>query len=278
MKKEGRIYSGHSYGETGPIAEDYLVQPETRETPGNGRGEILARLEKLSAEIGEAVRDLTTSTAHRVLQSVVLEQAAPRVFRIVRRHPVTTALATLGAGYLIARKLNALPSGERMREIGERARDRTSDLANRLGSTIADKSHRMRERAHTTRERTADLAWRARHTASEKLAHAGEIARDKGHEARERASTTYRENPVVAGLLFFGLGAGLAILLPRSRREDKIIGPARDALLDKTKDAGHIAAEKMRASTREAIRDVEKDLHKGLSETTEDLSKRITPH
>ena len=112
--------------------------------------------------------------------------------------------------------------------VWSRVRDRASDAR----STVSEGAHIARdytsEKLQSARERTTDYAGRARARAS---------------DVSQRAVQGYDENPLTGALLGVAAGALLGLLLPRTRREDELLGETRDRLADAAKAAARAAAE-----------------------------------
>jgi ElaB/YqjD/DUF883 family membrane-anchored ribosome-binding protein len=112
---------------------------------------------------------------------------------------------------------------ERVAEIGEHARDRMQSVRQRAG--------RMRE-------------------------HAGE----RLHHAREGAETFMNDNPIAAGAVALAIGAGVALLLPTTERENRVLGAQRDKLLARGREAVSDLGEVAEHTAKEAARIAKEDL------------------
>jgi hypothetical protein len=96
-----------------------------------------------------------------------------------------------------------------------------------------------------TKERAAEVADRAKHGLDEGVRRARERARDFGHRANELghhardrfvrvehdALDFANENPLAVGAAALAVGVGVGLLLPPTRREDEVLGEARDRLV-----------------------------------------------
>ena len=76
-------------------------------------------------------------------------------------------------------------------------------------------------------------------------------ARDAMYMARQKAlsvaAAQVRTNPVLTGALLAAAGAALAVLLPQTRAEHRVIGPVRDRIVDAAK--GLLMDERLRVAT-----------------------------
>jgi ElaB/YqjD/DUF883 family membrane-anchored ribosome-binding protein len=103
----------------------------------------------------------------------------------------------------------------------------------------------FRRTMEETKERAAEVADRAKHglddgvgRARERARELGHRANELGHHARERflrvehdALDFANENPLAVGAAALAVGVGVGLLLPPTRREDEVLGQARDRLV-----------------------------------------------
>jgi len=105
--------------------------------------------------------------------------------------------------------------------------------------------------AHDARERAADLAGEAR----DRAARAARGAREQADRIESAFERTYRDDPLVVGLAAAAAGAAVGAALPRTRREDELLGAARDRIMARATDlfdnslerAEHAVADKLAA-------------------------------
>lgn len=109
---------------------------------------------------------------------------------------------------------------------------------------------RVRERAGSARSSVADRASTARDFTSEKWQSARDRtsdyasrARMRASDARQRAAQGYDEHPLTGALVGLAAGALFGLLLPRTQRENELLGETRDRLADAAKSAARAAAD-----------------------------------
>ncbi|WP_342153113.1 hypothetical protein [Methylorubrum sp. SB2] len=130
------------------------------------------------------------------------------------------------------------------REAAEQAsnlRDRAADKASELRDQAADKASELRDRASETlrsaRARAEDTYEDARAWAEDRYdsqrRRAADLA-DRGAERLHRGRTATEdfiaENPLLVGVVGLAAGLLLGALLPRTRQEDRALGPYADDL------------------------------------------------
>lgn len=132
------------------------------------------------------------------------------------------------------------------REAAEQAsnlRDRAADKASELRDQAADKASELRDRASETlrsaRARAEDTYDDARAWAEDRYdtqrQRAADLA-DRGaqrlHRGRTATEDFISENPLLVGVVGLAAGLLLGALLPRTRQEDRALGPYADDLRD----------------------------------------------
>lgn len=174
--------------------------------------------------------------------------------QLVREHPVAVSLIGLSVGLLLLNR-NRIAGrdsysfdayedvyGGDMNDGYDATADDTSDRpgmwsrvrdrASSARSSVSDRAHSARdytsEKWQSARERTSDYAGRARMRAS---------------DARQRAAQGYDEHPLTGALVGLAAGALLGLLLPRTQRENEMLGETRDRLADAAKSAARAAAD-----------------------------------
>jgi uncharacterized protein DUF3618 len=214
--------------------------------PAEEPQEPKAQVDELRGEIFKT-RAQVEETAQKIRERLSPEQIKQQALEALRAaavHPVTTALAGLGMGWLLSSSFRAPPPGagpaagqpstlravcchpvtgmlagmsigwqaaqweQRLRSAGARA----TELAH-------DTKARAAELAHDTKARAAELAQDARQRAEAVVHEAIESARRTGSSVQQLA----HEHPLLAGLAAAGAGALVGASLPRNTSEHHLV-------------------------------------------------------
>jgi hypothetical protein len=178
----------------------------------------------------------------------------------VRQNPIPAALVGVGLVWLL---MNRSSSARRRSENGHDNGSNGEHGPRRLLHAASDKIHDATLSAgqamEHAAEKTSDLAHRAKDATGRGIQRAGEgianIARQVPAQARraERAAVdVYQEHPLAVGAAVLGVGAIIALSLPRTAREDELFGGARDRLVDRAKDLAHDASGAVRKLSEDA--------------------------
>lgn len=196
---------------------------------------------------------------------------------VLRDHPVPTALAAIGIGYLVMQR----DSGGRGRNTWRSDRD----MSHRAGSGLWDQELRGREGSrgygaagHDTvsdarqvvgdmgekvgewGEQLSDGVRRAGAQARESASEITDSVQERWQTMRRRTSSEFEdwmdENPLAVGAAALAVGLAIGFSTPRTQFEDEYIGPTRDALVERTSEVAEDAANQV----KERVKTVASDL------------------
>ncbi len=146
---------------------------------------------------------------------------------------------------------------ERLSDMTEHAKDRAEHLVDRtrakahhLRDQAGDAMDRTRAGAHSLGDRISDRASDARHQAQAGAA-----------KAREGFMDALEEHPLALGAAAIGAGLLIGLLTPPTRREDRLMGEARDRVVDDVKDTGRDIAGRGEAVAEAAIEAAQQEAH-----------------
>jgi ElaB/YqjD/DUF883 family membrane-anchored ribosome-binding protein len=221
-----------------------------REASGsNSPAEIEREIEQTRARMSENIDTISEklrpgNLAQSAVESVG-EQArhtGSRVANVIRQNPIPVAAIGLGVTWLVAQQRSKRGArygyrGPERRTSGYRERRR--GLGTRSGAEVG---------AERAQERISELGGEAK----ERMQQLGSGAREQTRRVGARLERMIDQNPLVvaAGAVVVGLAAGL--LLPGTRREDELMGSARDQLMERAGDT----VERVKEAAGEAAREV----------------------
>jgi hypothetical protein len=87
-------------------------------------------------------------------------------------------------------------------------------------------------------------------SAKERASQIGSSARQQLDRARGGWDSMLNEHPLALGAIGLAIGAVVAAMAPRTEKEDRLMGQARDGMLDKAKQAGTEKLEQMKEGQR----------------------------
>lgn len=201
-----------------------------------------------------------------------------RLWRIANEHPLPSAIISLGLGWMLYETVSGDDEQERIVRTPrsrytapdvyvpegnepttfDAARERVGAAARRAGETAGAAVEQAGEMAGQARAMASDAADRARdmasdvassveHRASELGRQASEVGaqtRESVRRARAGLWETFEQDPLIVGAATLAAGVLVGLLLPSTRREDELMGEARDSLIDRVKGVGADVIEK----------------------------------
>jgi ElaB/YqjD/DUF883 family membrane-anchored ribosome-binding protein len=201
---------------------------------------VKARAREALQDAREAAMEKVQEVAHQVKDTA--RDAGTGVAEAVRRNPVPAAMIGVGVAWLVASGRDE----SRRRRYDRRRLNRT---AYRSGEGAENEPEAPGGAVDGVKERAQELAAEAGDKARQLKEDAAGTVRRAGEEARG----FFEENPLVAGLAVAALGAALGSLLPRTRREERLLGKVGQDAIEKVKTGARDLTDKARQTTQEAL-------------------------
>ena len=121
----------------------------------------------------------------------------------------------------------------------QRVGESVSETAQRTGEAVRETAYRVGEnvgqRAEMVQERAADLSHQARSEAERLAAEARWRAQAGVQQTRQTFWETMEQNPLTLGAIVLVAGAAVGASIPSTEYENRLMGEARDKLMDEAK-------------------------------------------
>jgi hypothetical protein len=187
------------------------------------------------------------------------------------------------AGFDMAARRARRAAAARVDQAREEITDGAAQVGGRVNRYVRDARHRLDDIAEDTRDFADDARDRLSHFASdtvERASHIGDYAKSGAERLQHEVVRAADERPVLLGAIGLGIGAAIALCLPGTRIESRLVGARRDELLDELREAGrervHGVTEAMRhaGDAAQARAEDEGLSRRGVSETL-DKAQRV---
>jgi gas vesicle protein len=151
--------------------------------------------------------------------------------------------AVSGAAHQVGDKVKDVSHqvGDKVKDVSHQVGDRARDVAHRAQSVAGDVADRAKDAAYQAKSSASDLALRAR----ERTTDLADRARYGVRQGQYRVQSAYETNPLALGAFALLAGVAVGLALPRTQREDRLLGEARDKLLQRAQEAAHETMEKV---------------------------------
>jgi hypothetical protein len=171
----------------------------------------------------------------------------------VKTNPVPVTLVGIGLAWLMAvgnrpQDRSSYQSSGSGSGLGDRLQSGKDSLAGSMQSTKDSLSGKMQstkdsltgsmQSAKDSLTGTMESAKGSLQSAKERASQLGDTARRQVERARGGYDTMLNEHPLALGAVGLAIGAVAAAMMPRTRKEDQMMGEARDNLVEQAKQAG----------------------------------------
>ncbi len=227
-----------------------LVAIEARVNPTTVKQTVTEGFEAAKQAVQQQLHEATVgkveNMAHKAERAI--DDVRGSVVDTIRENPVPAILTGVGLAWLFMNRRSRSTSrqlpqmrgyvlqGGGYEEVGQAA----GQIAEKVQTTAQDVSQRVQEKAHEVSER-------AKETSGRVAERAGEVAAQTRVQARRlenRIEQSFFENPIGFAALSIAAGAALGLALPRTRREDELMGGSRERLLEKAQSSVQGAVQK----------------------------------
>ena len=134
--------------------------------------------------------------------------------------------------------------GQTVGRAGEKVGDVAGQVTQKAGDVVGQVGERAGDVVGGVQERAGDLAWQAQHQAQ---------------RAQGQLERMLRENPLAVGAAAVVLGAAVGLAVPETEQEHKVMGEARDNLMDRAKEVAGDAMDKVKRVTDEVQETVKEE-------------------
>ena len=172
---------------------------------------------------------------------------------------------------------------EKVGEMASQTREQVGELGSQAREKVGQISQQVQDQASQAMDQVGQLSSQAREKAEYLSSQAREKAEFLGSQAREQAQwaksqfwQTMEENPLMVGAAALALGVVVGLSIPETPYENRLMGEARDNLMDKAQEATQDTMQKVQRVAEEAQRVVKEEAQNQelISKSEPDLFER----
>lgn len=201
--------------------------------------------EHIKEQVVDSVREATIGRAENMVSSAseTVRGTGTSIVDRITDNPIPAAMVGIGIGWML------LNNSNRAAVAKYQAQSRAKDISRDVSDNVQFKAMQVQEKAGELAEHAQDQA-----------GHLAERAHDQVEHVASQSHQLMESSPLIAGALAIALGAAAGFLVPETSRENELMGPTRDRLLDQAKEmAGEtmgkvqqVASEATQAATEAA--------------------------
>lgn len=222
----------------------------------------------LTDKLGSAANRMQESGGEAASNAVDMVREAPSsVGEIISQNPIPAALVGLGLGWIFMNRGSSRQNGHTLydREYNpylQKSRSYTDEAQGRADA-LRERTGQMAEQAKDATQDALDQAQTtAGNVAEEMQQRAGEVARQTRYQAErveDRFGELLRSNPLAVGAAAVVVGALVGSMLPETERENELLGPTSDNLMNKARSTAEETLDKVQRVAGEAQNTVERE-------------------
>ncbi len=275
------------YGYTPPVADSSAdttyeattnqIEAEIEQTRAEMSETINAIQERLSPQhlaeqAKDAVYDATIGTAKGV---------GSNMLETIKQNPLPAAIAALSIGWLFRKSssMNNQNSNQSRRyatqpyqpyqqyqpyeQYGYDTRyrsaaydDRSAGITDRVGDVAENVKDRVGDVAENVKDQAQHMASNVRHQAE----HYGDQAMEQVDEARDWLQHTMNTNPMALGAVAVAVGTAVGLALPGTPVENRVMGEARESLVEKVQETASQTIDKVQNVAKEVASTAEDEV------------------
>lgn len=253
---------------------------ETRARMSNNIDELGDRLspDNLKHEAKSAIRHAAQGAVSNVGEQA--RRTGSRLVDVIRENPLPVIAFGAGVTWLLTQRSNSDISGDQMARYAYTGPDRRqgwekgSGIKGRVGEAVSGVKESVSEIASGIKGRAGEVAsdvggLTAR--AQERVGELGGQARRQTLRIKTNLEHTATENPLMLAIGATVAGLVLGLLLPGTERENEMMGPARDQLMDRAEKT----AERVKDAATEAGREVREAVRTEISEHAPEVKQAV---
>jgi ElaB/YqjD/DUF883 family membrane-anchored ribosome-binding protein len=208
--------------------------------------------------------------------SNVSEQArrtGSRLVEVIRENPLPVIAVGAGVTWLLTQRSRSDFSGNRMARYAYTGHERrqgenwqsSSGVRSRVTGSVSEMKDSVSEAASGVVDRAGEIKDRA----GERIGELSGEARRQSRRLKTNLEHAAEENPLAIAIGAAVVGLALGMLLPGSQRENELMGPARDQLVDRAERT----AERVKDAAVEQVKESAKKVKNQAKDAAKDAAR-----
>ena len=265
--------------------------------------------EQLKEQAQDKIRDATIGRIEKMADNVdrKTRTVSYSVVETIKQNPVPAALTGLGLGWLLVQGFKSSaedryyqgsggsyqtryyePRGqyqsqsgigetfssaqEKVGQVASQTREQVEELGSQAREKVGQISQQVQDQASQAMDQVGQLGSQAR----EKAEYLGSQVQEQTQWAKSQFWQTMEENPLIVGAAALALGVVVGLSIPETPYENRLMGEARDNLMDKAQEVTQDTVQKVQRVAEEAQRVVKEEAQNQelISKSEPDLFER----
>lgn len=219
-----------------------------------------AAVQEMSEQARAAMRDATIGRIERMAHttSETSKYVGSTTVDRIKNNPGPAALAALGLSWLFmsgkgsgstthTNQYSQTSKGHGVNDAGGQMKDTAGNIVGQVQDSAGNLTDHVQDGLDTAMDQVDHLTGQTQQVMSSAADHVQESAGHVSTTVQQVPAKTRRmieANPVPLGLVAIALGSAAALAIPESRKENELMGEARDALMQSARNKGQEVADK----------------------------------
>jgi ElaB/YqjD/DUF883 family membrane-anchored ribosome-binding protein len=221
----------------------------------------------LKEEAKSAIKDAAQGAVSNVGEQA--RRTSSRLVEVIRENPLPVIAVGAGVTWLLTQRSKSDISGDRMARYAYTGPERRQShgVKDRVGNAVSGVKDSVTEAVGGVTERASELKRRA----GERIGDVGGRARWQTQRIKTNLEHAADENPLALAVGAAVVGLAIGLLLPGTRREDELMGSARDQLVDRAGET----VERAKEAAVEAGREVKDTVKAEIEQRKPELQQTV---
>ncbi len=262
--------------------------------PDRLKEQVTSAVQEHVETVKENIRDATVGRAEQMVSNVgdSAQRAGSGFVETIKQNPIPAALAALGIGWLWTKRSGGSsggqyrPNGGRTYDAGSQpsygrgqaqyGADQEGDdqsLGDRVGNMTGEAKDKVSDVTGQAKDTVTDVASQAKDRvgqfadqAQDQAGKWGGQVQSGARQAKSRFDQTMHENPLAVSAAAVAVGLAVGLSLPDTPLEDKLLGEARDSVMEK--------AQATTQETMQKVGQVAQQVQQTATETAKDAAQK----
>jgi len=232
----------------------------------------------LKEEAKSAIKDAAQGAVSNVGEQA--RRTSSRLVEVIRENPLPVIAVGAGVTWLLTQRSRSDVSGDRMARYAYTGPERRQGygLKDRVGNAVSEVKESVSEAAGGVAERAGEL----KEHAGERIGDLGNQARWQSRRLKTNLEHAAEDNPLALAVGAAVVGLALGLLLPGTQRENELMGPARDQLVDRAgetveraKDAAVEAGREVKETVKSEIEQHKPEMKEMVEQAGETVKEQV---
>jgi ElaB/YqjD/DUF883 family membrane-anchored ribosome-binding protein len=221
----------------------------------------------LKEEAKSAIKDAAQGAVSNVGEQA--RRTSSRLVEVIRENPLPVIAVGAGVTWLLTQRSRSDVSGDRMARYAYTGPERRQGhgIKDKVGGAVSGMKDSVSEAAGGMAEKAGEL----KDQAGERIGDWGTQARQKSQRLKTNLEHATEENPMALAIGAAVVGLALGLLLPETQRENELMGPARDQLVDRAEET----VERAKDAAVEAGREVKETVKSEIEQHKPEMKEMV---